>query len=98
MSEARARLLDTATGLFYAEGLHAVGVERVISEAKVTRATLYRHFPGKNELLVAYLRRADEAVRARVDAARAPDATPDDIIRAVADLRSLQTLPFISFG
>ncbi len=84
MSEARARLLDTATGLFYAEGLHAVGVERVISEAKVTRATLYRHFPGKNDLLVAYLRRADEAVRARVDAARAPDATPDDIIRAVA--------------
>ncbi|WP_040828297.1 TetR/AcrR family transcriptional regulator [Nocardia jiangxiensis] len=83
MSEARSRLLDTATGLFYAEGLHAVGVERVISEAKVTRATLYRHFPGKNDLLVAYLKQADEAVRGQVDAARTPTSPPDDIIRVV---------------
>lgn len=84
MSEARTRLLDTATRLFYAEGLHAVGVDRVVAEAQVTRATLYRHFPSKDVLLVAYLTRADEAIRARTDAARSSGAQPDDIIRSVA--------------
>lgn len=84
MSEARARLLSTATQLFYAEGLHAVGVERVIATAGVTRATLYRHFPSKDDLVVAYLTGADEAIRARLGDARAQDASADDIVRAVA--------------
>ncbi|WP_328999772.1 TetR/AcrR family transcriptional regulator [Kribbella sp. NBC_00709] len=94
MSEARARLLSTATGLFYADGIHAVGVDRVIAEAKVTRATLYRHFPSKDDLIVAYLTQADEAIRAQVEAARTQDgASADDIIRAVGrsiadDIRS----------
>ncbi|GAB2686747.1 TetR/AcrR family transcriptional regulator [Kribbella swartbergensis] len=83
MSEARARLLETATGLFYAEGLHAVGIDRVIAEAQVTRATLYRHFPSKDDLIVAYLTQADEAIRAQVDAARTQAASPDDTIRTV---------------
>ncbi|TQL66200.1 TetR family transcriptional regulator [Nocardioides albertanoniae] len=83
MSEARDRLLSTASRLFYLEGLHAVGVDRVIAEAQVTRATLYRHFRSKDDLVVAYLTQADEAIRARVDAARAEKADPDDLIRAV---------------
>ncbi|MFC6155537.1 TetR/AcrR family transcriptional regulator [Kribbella jiaozuonensis] len=83
MSEARARLLSKATGLFYAEGIHAVGVDRVIGEAQVTRATLYKHFPSKDDLIVAYLTQADEAIRARVQAARADDSTADDVIRTV---------------
>jgi AcrR family transcriptional regulator len=84
MSEARSRLLNTATGLFYADGIRAVGVDRVIAEAQVTRATLYRHFPSKDDLIVAYLTQADEAIRAQVAAARTGDASPDDVIRAVA--------------
>jgi AcrR family transcriptional regulator len=84
MSEARTRLLNTATRLFYAEGLHAVGVDRVIAEAQVTRATLYRHFPSKDDLLVAYLTQVDEAIRTRAEAARSSGADPDDIIRSVA--------------
>lgn len=83
MSEARTRLLNTATELFYAEGLHAVGVDRVIAEAQVTRATLYRHFRSKDDLLVAYLNGADEAIRARLEAARTEQAKPADVIRAV---------------
>jgi AcrR family transcriptional regulator len=83
MSEARTRLLSTASGLFYSEGLHAVGIERIIATAEVTRATLYRHFPSKDDLVVAYLTQADEAMRTRVRAARAHGATTDDIIRAV---------------
>ncbi|TWD80989.1 TetR family transcriptional regulator [Kribbella amoyensis] len=84
MSEARYRLLNTATGLFYAEGLHAVGVDRVIDEAKVTRSTLYRHFPSKDDLIVGYLTQADEAIRTQVEAVRAEGASPDDVIRKVA--------------
>ncbi|GGK90572.1 TetR/AcrR family transcriptional regulator [Nocardia jinanensis] len=83
MSEARARLLDTASGLFYSEGLHAVGVERIIATAQVTRATLYRHFPGKDDLVVAYLTQADEMVRAQVDAARRENSSALDAVRAV---------------
>jgi AcrR family transcriptional regulator len=83
MSEARARLLRTASELFYAEGIHAVGVDRVIAAAPVTRATLYRHFPGKDDLVVAYLTQADEAIRGRLDSARRPDASPDDVLRDV---------------
>ncbi|MEV1118770.1 TetR/AcrR family transcriptional regulator [Actinosynnema sp. NPDC049800] len=84
MSEARTRLLTTASALFYAEGLHSVGIDRIIAAAGVTRATLYRHFPGKDDLVVAYLTLADEAIRARMDAARAQDTSPDDVVRTVA--------------
>lgn len=84
MSEARERLLGTASRLFYAEGLHGVGVDRILTEAGVTRATLYRHFPGKDDLVVAYLTQIDEGFRARVQAVRAQDDSPDDIVRSVA--------------
>ncbi|MFF1612821.1 TetR/AcrR family transcriptional regulator [Amycolatopsis sp. NPDC058278] len=86
MSEARARLLASASRLFYTEGLHSVGIDRVIADAGVTRATLYRHFPGKDDLLVAYLTEVDKAIRAQVAAARTatPGASPEDVVQAVA--------------
>ncbi|MBZ2197064.1 TetR/AcrR family transcriptional regulator [Occultella gossypii] len=84
MSEARTRLLNTASRLFYADGLRAVGIDRVIAEAQVTRATLYRHFPSKDDLLVAYLTQVGEAIRTRTDAARTSGADPDAIIRTIA--------------
>ncbi|MFD4366382.1 TetR/AcrR family transcriptional regulator [Rhodococcus sp. NPDC058521] len=84
MSEARARLLGTATELFYTEGLHSVGIDRIIATAGVTRATLYRHFPSKDALAVAYLTQADDALRARADSARTQEATPQDTLRAIA--------------
>jgi AcrR family transcriptional regulator len=55
-SAARDRILQAADSLFYREGIRAVGVERVISQACVTRVTFYRHFPSKDELIAAYLR------------------------------------------
>ena len=62
------RLLDVASRLFYAEGIHAVGIERVIAEASVAKATLYAHFASKADLVAAYLEREslawiDEAER-----------------------------------
>ncbi|MBC3194877.1 TetR/AcrR family transcriptional regulator [Pseudonocardia sp. C8] len=56
------RILDTAARLFYAHGVRAVGVDRVIAEAGVAKASLYAHFGSKNELVVAYLRRQADLV------------------------------------
>ncbi|NES30424.1 TetR family transcriptional regulator [Micromonospora terminaliae] len=84
-SEARQRLLTTATRIFYGEGIHSVGVDRIIAEAKVTRATFYRHFPGKEDLVLAYLRAADHAIREQVDAASAAALPAPDALRAIAE-------------
>ncbi|MFJ8929898.1 MULTISPECIES: TetR/AcrR family transcriptional regulator [unclassified Streptomyces] len=83
-SEARTRLLSTATRIFYTEGIHSVGVDRIIEEAQVTRATLYRHFKGKEELVLAYLQQADQGIRGQVEAVRAQELPAPDTVRAVA--------------
>lgn len=66
----RERLLEVASRLFYSEGIHAVGIDRVIAEAGVAKATLYAHFASKGELVAAYLsdqsRWWSAAVKARV--------------------------------
>ncbi|MGI5158084.1 TetR/AcrR family transcriptional regulator [Microbispora sp. CA-102843] len=82
-SEARSRLLNTATRLFYAEGIHAVGIDRIVAEAQVTRATLYRHFPGKEDLVLAYLNEVDRAMRGQADEA-VTAGPPADTIRALS--------------
>lgn len=83
-SEARTRLLTTASGIFYADGIHAVGVDRIIAEAKVTRATFYRHFPGKEDLVVAYLREVHRMDRAGITEAVAAHPAPADALLAIA--------------
>ncbi|MDZ5446408.1 TetR/AcrR family transcriptional regulator [Micromonospora sp. 4G57] len=83
-SEARLRLLTTATRIFYAEGIHSVGVDRIIAEAKVTRATFYRHFPSKEDLILAYLREVHQMDRGMVDAAIATNPSPVDSLLAIA--------------
>ncbi|MEU4427192.1 TetR/AcrR family transcriptional regulator [Actinoplanes sp. NPDC024001] len=83
-SEARLRLLTTASQIFYAEGIHSVGVDRIVAEAKVTRATFYRHFPGKEDLVLAYLRGADEAIRSQVEQSVTPGLSAGGAVLAAA--------------
>lgn len=71
---ARARLLDVAGRLFYAEGIHAVGVDRVVAVAEVAKATLYAHFDGKEALVAAYLSERSDEWQACIDAALADAA------------------------
>ncbi len=56
---ARERILDTAFRLFYAHGPRGVGVDTVIAESGVAKATLYKHFPRKDDLVLAYLDKVD---------------------------------------
>lgn len=63
-SNARQRLLTTAEELFYAEGVRAVGVEQILTASGVGRASFYRHFAGKDDLVVAVLQGRDERWRA----------------------------------
>ena len=88
-SAARDRLLRVASGLFYREGIHTIGLDRVLAEAGVTRATMYRHFAGKEGLVLAYLGEEDAALRALFadgasSAAEAADLL-DVLIGGIAD-------------
>ncbi|MBC7844685.1 MAG: TetR/AcrR family transcriptional regulator [Gemmatimonadaceae bacterium] len=51
----RDRLLEAADRLFYAEGIRAVGIDRILAEAGAAKASLYAHFASKDELVAAYL-------------------------------------------
>jgi AcrR family transcriptional regulator len=61
--QARERLLAAAEELFYAEGIRAVGVEKILAVSGVGRASFYRHFAGKDELVVTVLGGRDQRWR-----------------------------------
>ena len=82
-SDARERLVATASDIFYREGIHGIGVDRILEDAHVTRATMYRHFTGKEALVVAYLDREDEAIRGYFEAAVDPSLTPAQLLELV---------------
>jgi len=81
----RERLLATARRLFYSEGIHTVPVDRIVTEAGVTRATFYRHFPAKEDLVEAYLRATDADLRAAV-AEALDQASPQRSAAALLEL------------
>jgi AcrR family transcriptional regulator len=57
--DARDRILQAASELFYRDGISASGVDTLIDRAKVAKATFYRHFPSKDDLILAWLRGPD---------------------------------------
>jgi AcrR family transcriptional regulator len=87
---ARERILDTASRLFYRDGYRAVGIDTIIADAGVAKMTLYRHFPSKDDLIVAYLERANEAFWSWWDAAVA--GVDDPLERLLAALEAVGRL------
>src|ERR1700758_4064527 len=80
---ARRRILDTATRLFYQEGINATGVERLASEASVSKRTLYQHFPSKTAVVEEYLRSIEQGVADSVlPGAEGSDQTPRERLLA----------------
>ena len=82
---ARERLLDAADELFYEEGIHIVGIDRVIEKAGVAKASLYSTFGSKDELVRAYLNRKYEQRRARITDWLTRYDTPRDKLLGVFD-------------
>jgi AcrR family transcriptional regulator len=83
-SAARNRIIHTATTLFYAEGVHAVGIDRIIAEAGVAKATFYKYFPAKDELVRAYIQNQSRQGRAAID--KIGKRSGRDTILAIFDL------------
>jgi len=67
------RIRESARDLFYRQGIRAVGVDEIVTHAGVTKPSLYRSFPSKNELAADYLRLMGEEGLARFDATMAAD-------------------------
>jgi AcrR family transcriptional regulator len=86
--KARARILDAAYELFSKRGIRAVGTEEVLARAGVAKSTLYRHFPSKEELVLAFLQRREQRwTREYVEAeARRRGSTPREHLLAVFDV------------
>lgn len=80
----RENILRTASRLFYEDGIHAVGVDRIVAESGHPRATLYRHFNGKEGLVLEYLKREDALVRHQLEAVRSL-SSPQQRLEAVVD-------------
>jgi AcrR family transcriptional regulator len=84
-SAPRERLLDAAARIFYAEGINTVGVARIVEDAGVTLATFYRHFPSKQDLVLAYLQRVHDDFDRRAAAAREAAKDPGDMLRLIGN-------------
>src|SRR6476646_6002058 len=80
---ARERLLAAANELFYNEGMHTVGIDRVIEHAGVAKASLYNTFGSKDELVRAYLETRHASVTRRITHAVARYDTPRERLLAV---------------
>ena len=88
LARARERILDTAYELFSRRGVRGVGIDEVIERAGVAKATLYRHFPSKNDLVLAFLERREQLwTREWIEAeARRRGVTPEGQLLTIFDL------------
>ena len=84
-SATRARILETATSLFYERGVHAVGVNEIAAVAGASKLSLYRYFPSKAELVCAMLTEHSDRIHAWLDRRTAAAVGPERVL-AVFDV------------
>jgi len=84
-SSPRDRILQVASDLFYRQGYHATGINQIIREAAVAKASFYDHFSSKEALAVAYLEQRREQWLALLRAAAASHPEPVQSILALFD-------------
>jgi AcrR family transcriptional regulator len=81
------RILQTASELFYSHGIRATGVDAIVKAANTTKMSLYKYFPSKDDLVLAFLRKRDEDFRLWfVDQVNARADTPKAKLLAVFDV------------
>lgn len=81
----RARLLAAADHLFYEQGYQATGVNQIIAEANVAKATFYAHFPSKDDLALAYLEGRSQDWMEAMEEVLEAHASPDEQVLALFD-------------
>jgi AcrR family transcriptional regulator len=81
-TDARDRILNTATTLFYQQGIRAIGVDLIIAQSGVAKTTFYRYFPAKDDLVVAYLEARNQWFWATFEAtvSQAPDEPKQQLL------------------
>jgi AcrR family transcriptional regulator len=93
-AETRERVLDAAYRLFYWEGIHSTGIDKIAAEAGVASTTLYRVFASKDDLVAAYVTSNAEPYKAWMTEATRPElGAPRDRILALFDALAEQTRP-----
>lgn len=85
---AAARILETAERLFYTRGIGRVGVDTIVAESGVAKATLYVHFRTKDELVAACLADRSRRLRGRLEPLLSGDASPRDRVRTAFAYRA----------
>lgn len=100
---AKGRILETANVLFYEDGIRNVGVDRIISASSVTKATFYKHYRAKDNLIVEYITARHHTVRANVEAMIAAGPDAESVLRgfvaaviAEIDSPGFRGCPFIN--
>jgi AcrR family transcriptional regulator len=81
------RILETASRLFYDQGYNQTGINQIIEEADIARASLYHHYPSKTDLLLAYLDRTHEHWFEELDIFMRPIAGVQEKLLALFDFR-----------
>jgi AcrR family transcriptional regulator len=84
-SAARDRILAAADELFYYDGIATTGIDAVVERAGVALGSMYKHFHGKDDLVVAYLERRDHQWRAAWEQAIAEAVSRDERVLAIYD-------------
>ncbi|KMQ60145.1 hypothetical protein ACM46_18090 [Chryseobacterium angstadtii] len=96
------KILDTADHLFYKQGFSNTGINQIIEEADIAKASLYKHFETKTDLLIAYVQRTHELWFTRLEATVNEVEDPKEKLLAVFDhhtkrqeIRQFGGCPFI---
>ncbi|MFZ4929428.1 TetR/AcrR family transcriptional regulator [Chryseobacterium sp. Mn2064] len=96
------KILDTAEKLFYSQGYSNTGINQIIEEADIAKASLYKHFETKTDLLIAYVQRTHQLWFSRLEAAVEKVSDPKGKILALFDhhtqrqeIRQFGGCPFI---
>ena len=80
---AKVRILETADLLFYGDGIRVVGIDRLISESSVTKATFYKHYGSKDRLILQYIEGRHLAEVAKLEAIAEASPTPELALRSI---------------
>jgi len=89
-SNTRSLIIDTASELFYEKGYNLTGINEIIAEAGIAKATLYSHFRSKEDLAVAYLEQKDQSMLEELKAYCLAKPAGNERIKAIVEF----LLPF----